>query len=170
MNKTLLFAGTVFSAFVVSLATPITTSILPASMSEAELEVEDNTSSKVVTWASSKTRMASEMDRVVIHCAAALKTADGKNNRPLSEWFARRHLVSIWSKNKVGPHYVIERDGHVSQWVADERIAMHATVYNTRSIGIELIGLNEEASVVKQLEASVPERGKRDSMRAFTTA
>lgn len=56
--------------------------------------------------------------------------APGDANR-WKHWFQQQKGVSI--------HYVIDRDGNVEKGIDENRIAWHATHYNKRSIGIELV-------------------------------
>ena len=66
------------------------------------------------------------VDRIVIHAC------DGTFNGTLA-WFAKAGRSPPTSA-----HYVVSRAGDVAQCVADDKRALHAGGYNSRSIGIEL--------------------------------
>jgi N-acetylmuramoyl-L-alanine amidase len=56
-------------------------------------------------------------------------------------------LARVWGEKVLYPetqtgnsgHFYINRDGHIEQWVALDRIAHHVRGFNPQSIGIELI-------------------------------
>ncbi len=72
------------------------------------------------------------IDSVVIH------TTEGTYSGAIS-WFKS-------SSSGVSSHYVISSTGEITQMVADDDIAWHATYYNKRSIGIECAGYSGKSS------------------------
>lgn len=119
-------------------------------------QIKNKTGSASVTWAG-KSFGDNTPDRVVIHCVAALRKPDGKS-RPTQDWFDLDAIVEIFSHYKTGPHYIVERDGTITCWVSRSNAAVHATIYNSRSIGIELVGLNDESWVRGALHREVPKK------------
>lgn len=95
-------------------------------------------SKPTVIWSASpnytsSTRESSyDIDAVVIH------TTEGTYSGAVS-WFKS-------SASGVSAHYVISSTGEITQMVADDDIAWHATYYNKRSIGIECAGYAGKAS------------------------
>jgi hypothetical protein len=71
-------------------------------------------------------------------------------------------VVSLWKSYGVAPHYMIARDGTVSQLVADKNIAYHAgegkmkdgrTGINDFSIGIEILNTKDDQYTKAQYKA-----------------
>lgn len=74
--------------------------------------------------------LSCQIKHLVVHCFAY----------PIAD------IIPLWQKMKVGPHYLIDTDGSITQFVAEEKAARHAgkslwrgdTSLNASSIGIEL--------------------------------
>jgi hypothetical protein len=71
-------------------------------------------------------------------------------------------VVALWKSYGVAPHYMIARDGTVSQLVADKNIAYHAgegkmkdgrTGINNFSIGIEILNTKDDQYTKAQYKA-----------------
>lgn len=82
----------------------------------------------------------SKVDTVVVH------TSEGSAPSALS-WFGMDHKPS--GQGPTSAHYLIGKDGTVYSLVPEDRIAYHAGNwdYNVKSIGIELEGKSEDASI-----------------------
>lgn len=84
-----------------------------------------------------------DIDSIVIHTTEG---ADSNGDGYYSECYTQ---AINWFKNSssgVSAHYVIAPWGEITQMVADEDIAWHATYYNKRSIGIECAGFAGKAN------------------------
>ena len=75
-------------------------------------------------------RPLGQIDLVVIHCTELPDLASARE-------YAQRLLYPSGTGNS--GHYYIDRDGTVSRYVPDERIAHHVRGLNSRSVGIELV-------------------------------
>ena len=75
-------------------------------------------------------RPASAIDLVVMHCTELPDLA-------LAREFGEKIRYEKGTGNS--GHYYVDRDGAVSRFVADARVAHHTFGYNARSIGIELV-------------------------------
>ena len=75
-------------------------------------------------------RALERVDLVVIHCTELPDLASARE-------YAQRLLYPSGTGNS--GHYYIDRDGTVSRYVPDERIAHHVRGLNSRSVGIELV-------------------------------
>ena len=73
------------------------------------------------------------IDLVVIH---ATELPDLATAREYGE-----RIVHAGSQTGNSGHFYIDRNGHIEQWVALDRVAHHTVGYNTRSVGIELVNL-----------------------------
>jgi N-acetylmuramoyl-L-alanine amidase len=100
------------------------------------------------------------VDMIVIHsiggptCVKGAVTFNPIANRPNDAQFWKRYL----EKEPIdGIHYVIGRDGTVAASIAESEIANHATIANSRSIGIELVhrGDGEEPFPTAQIDALI---------------
>lgn len=78
-------------------------------------------------------RAASTIDLVVIHCTELPDMA-------MAREFGERVRYEDSQTGNSG-HYYIDRDGSISRFVGDLRVAHHVFRYNARSIGIELVNL-----------------------------
>lgn len=101
-----------------------------------------------VTWDESPNRTGSsretsyDIDTIVIH------TTEGKDTNGDGVFTECYTQAISWFNNPaagVSAHYVISPSGAVTQMVADDDIAWHATYYNSRSIGIECAGFSSKA-------------------------
>jgi len=78
-----------------------------------------------------ESRGAEAIDLIVIHCTELPDLA----------------MARVWGEKVLYPeqqtgnsgHFYIDRDGHIEQWVALDRVAHHVRGFNPQSIGIELI-------------------------------
>ena len=75
-------------------------------------------------------RPRSQIDLVVIHCTELPDLAAARTT-------GEQVLYDSGTGNS--GHYYIDRDGTVSRYVPDERIAHHVRGLNSRSVGIELV-------------------------------
>ena len=75
-------------------------------------------------------RTIERIDLAVIHCTELPDLASARE-------YAQRLLYPSGTGNS--GHYYIDRDGTVSRYVPDERIAHHVRGLNSRSVGIELV-------------------------------
>jgi hypothetical protein len=92
-------------------------------------------------------------DMIVIHCAA---TPNGRHNtvEDIDKW----HRAKGWQRKprfmrefnpnltSIGYHYVIYPDGTVHTGRSPEEIGAHAVGYNTRSLGVCLLGTDRYTS------------------------
>ena len=78
-------------------------------------------------------RAASAIDLVVVHCTELPDMA-------MAREFGERIRHDESQTGNCG-HYYIDRDGRMSRFVGDLRVAHHVYRYNPRSIGIELVNL-----------------------------
>ncbi len=76
-------------------------------------------------------RATSDIELVVIHCTELPDLASAR------EYGERIHYPQSGTGNS--GHFYIDRDGRVSRWVPEDRIAHHVRGRNARSIGIELV-------------------------------
>jgi len=76
-------------------------------------------------------RATSDIDLVVIHCTELPDLAAAR------EYGERIHYPQSGTGNS--GHFYIDRDGSISRWVPENRIAHHVRGYNPRSVGIELV-------------------------------
>ncbi|MBE2210338.1 MAG: N-acetylmuramoyl-L-alanine amidase [Xanthomonadaceae bacterium] len=76
-------------------------------------------------------RATSDIDLVVIHCTELPDLAAAR------EYGERIHYPQSGTGNS--GHFYIDRDGSISRWVPENRIAHHVRGLNAHSIGIELV-------------------------------
>lgn len=76
-------------------------------------------------------RDVSSIDLIVIHCTELPDLA-------MARQFAEKIRYERTQTGNSG-HYYIDRNGHVTRFVADARVAHHTFRFNTRSLGIELV-------------------------------
>lgn len=76
-------------------------------------------------------RATADIDLVVIHCT---ELPDLASARAYGE---RIHYPQSGTGNS--GHFYIDRDGRISRWVAEDRIAHHVRGRNAHSLGIELV-------------------------------
>ena len=88
-----------------------------------------------------------QIDMIVIHCGA---TPNGRHNtvEDIDKW----HHANGWQRkaaamrafnprlSSIGYHYVIYTDGTIRTGRSEDEIGAHAAGYNTRSIGVCLLG------------------------------
>jgi len=76
------------------------------------------------------------IEKIIIHCAA---TPNGKDFRAyhIDRWHRQRGF------DMIGYHYVIEINGNVATGRTEDLIGAHCAGYNSKSIGICLIGTDE---------------------------
>jgi len=72
-------------------------------------------------------------DFIVIHCADTYADMD-TSAKDIDRW----HRARGWLK--IGYHYVVRRDGHVEAGRGLYDVGAHASGYNTKSLGICMIG------------------------------
>lgn len=77
------------------------------------------------------------IDTIIIH------TTDGPTYQGAID---RLTDISVPLANRVSAHYVIKSTGEIVQLVELSKRAWHATYYNNRSIGIEMVGLHDQKS------------------------
>ena len=77
-------------------------------------------------------RAPDSLDMVVVHCTELPDLA-------MAREYGERPLYADGSGNS--GHFFIDRDGHVLQYVAPERVAHHVRGCNERTIGIELVNI-----------------------------
>ncbi len=75
-------------------------------------------------------RAPGEITLVVIHCTELPDLA-------MAREYGERALYADGTGNS--GHYYIDRDGHIAQYVAPERVAHHVRGQNAHSLGIELV-------------------------------
>lgn len=76
---------------------------------------------------------------IVIHCAATKASMD-IGMKEINLWHRQRGFFNIPSGLAIGYHYVIRRDGTVETGRPVDQPGAHAKGYNSRSIGICLVG------------------------------
>lgn len=81
------------------------------------------------------------IDMIVLHCTAAEAAGSTIN------WFLN-------PKSRVSAHYLIDTNGDIYQMVRDEHSAWHAKTANSRSIGIEHVGVGMSSLPTAQAAAS----------------
>ena len=72
-------------------------------------------------------------DLIIIHCAATRPNQD-IGAYEIDRWHRQRGFL------KIGYHFVIRRDGSVETGRALEEVGAHAVNYNSRSVGICMVG------------------------------
>jgi len=72
-------------------------------------------------------------DFIIIHCASTKPSMD-IGAREIDRWHRQRGFL------KIGYHFVIRRDGSIETGRNLEDVGAHAVNYNSRSVGICLIG------------------------------
>ncbi len=83
------------------------------------------------------------IDSIVIH------TTEGSDTNGDGYYMECYTQAINWFKNsssQVSAHYVVAPNGEITQMVAIEDVAWHATYYNKRSIGIECAGFASKAA------------------------
>ena len=95
-------------------------------------------SKPAVKWDASPNYSASSRESSYNIDAVVIHTTEGSYSGAIS-WFNNPAAG-------VSAHYVISSTGEITQMVADDDIAWHATYYNSRSIGIECAGYAGKAS------------------------
>jgi len=98
-----------------------------------------------ITWVPSpnfSSRKDVKLDTIVVHYTAS-RNLDGS-----VEWFKR-------SSSQVSSHYLIGKEGEIVQMVSDGDKAWHARKYNSRSIGIEHVGKDDDRLTPEQEKSSV---------------
>ena len=83
-----------------------------------------------------------KLDTIVVHYTAS------SNLSGVVDWFTRKSA-------QVSAHYVVGRSGEIIQMVEDEDKAWHAKKYNSRSIGIEHVGKDDDRMTGEQEKSSV---------------
>lgn len=78
-------------------------------------------------------RVRPRTDFIVIHCSATDDSLD-IGAAEIRKW----HLAKEWAD--IGYHYVIRRDGTIENGREDELTGAHVEGYNSRSLGICLVG------------------------------
>jgi len=78
-----------------------------------------------------------KLDTIVVHYTAS------SNLSGVVDWFTRKSA-------QVSAHYVVGRAGEIIQMVEDEDKAWHAKKYNSRSIGIEHVGKDDDRMTADQ--------------------
>lgn len=81
-------------------------------------------------------------DYIAIHCSAT-RPSQNIGVEDIRKW----HKAKGWSD--VGYHYVITRKGQVQKGRAEKAVGAHVEGYNSRSIGICLVGGVSEADFTK---------------------
>jgi N-acetylmuramoyl-L-alanine amidase len=76
-------------------------------------------------------RELAAVDLVVVHCTELPSMAEARE-------YGEKVLYAGTGTGNSG-HYYIDRDGTVTQYVEDDRVAHHVVDFNPRSIGIELV-------------------------------
>ena len=76
-------------------------------------------------------RATADIDLVVIHCTELPDLASAR------EYGEQIHYAQSGTGNS--GHFYIDRDGTISRWVPENRIAHHVRGLNAHSIGIELV-------------------------------
>ncbi len=76
-------------------------------------------------------RATSDIDLIVIHCTELPDLVTAR------EYGERIHYPQSGTGNS--GHFYIDRDGQISRWVSEDRIAHHVRGLNAHSIGIELV-------------------------------
>lgn len=136
---------------------------------QLEVPVEDLTKDKRVTWNKKDRDEGVTIDRVVIHGAASVKSPDGKKMNAPKHWFDPERRIDAYSKYNRGPHYMIDRLGNITQFVPHDRVSLHSTVYNSRSIGVELIGLGDDPFTSQFVKEKLTD-SQRATMKPYTDA
>jgi hypothetical protein len=79
------------------------------------------------------------VDTIFVHCTAT--QPEWMEDAPLS---SKVEEISRWHKqrgfNRIGYHWVIDRNGEVAKGRAENEVGAHVKDYNTGSIGISLVG------------------------------
>lgn len=73
------------------------------------------------------------IDLIVVHCSAT-RTKQDVGAAEMRAW----HIAQGW--NDIGYHYVIRRDGRIEKGRPEEVVGSHAKGFNSRSIGVVLVG------------------------------
>lgn len=89
----------------------------------------------------SSSRNGVDVDMIVLHCSTAA-TAEGT-----IQWFLNRN-------SRVSAHYVVDKNGDIYQMVRDDCSAWHAKTANSRSIGVEHVGIAADRLTDAQSMAS----------------
>lgn len=76
-------------------------------------------------------RNIEDIDLVIVHCTELPDLA-------MARQYGER-ILYVESGSGNSGHYYIDRDGRVSRFVPDDRVAHHTRGFNPRSIGIELV-------------------------------
>lgn len=79
------------------------------------------------------------IDALIIHSLGGPDCRDGTRFYKTVTGDARQWMTTFNRLPIVSIHYVVDRDGHVEAGVPEDIAATHATGWNQRSIGIELV-------------------------------
>lgn len=94
-------------------------------------------------------RNVEDIDLVVIHCTELPDLA-------MARAYGERILYVDSGSGNSG-HYYIDRDGRISRFVPNERVAHHIRGFNPRSIGIELVNIGRYPHWLDSRRQSMPE-------------
>lgn len=97
------------------------------------------------------------IDALIIHSLGGPDCRDGATFYRVIDGDARTWLDTFARLPIVSIHYVIDREGHVAAGVPESFAATHATGWNQRSIGVELVnnGDGRDPFPAAQIEALV---------------
>jgi len=94
-------------------------------------------------------RNVEDIDLVVIHCTELPDLAMARS-------YGER-ILYVESGSGNSGHYYIDRDGRISRFVPNERVAHHTRGFNPRSIGIELVNVGRYPDWLDSRRQSMPE-------------
>jgi N-acetylmuramoyl-L-alanine amidase len=94
-------------------------------------------------------RNVEDIDLVVIHCTELPDLAMARS-------YGERILYVDSGSGNSG-HYYIDRDGRISRFVPNERVAHHTRGFNPRSIGIELVNIGRYPDWLDSRRQVMPE-------------
>lgn len=104
-------------------------------------------------------RKVEDIDLVVIHCTELPDLAMARS-------YGERILYVDSGSGNSG-HYYIDRDGRISRFVPNERVAHHTRGFNPRSIGVELVNLGRYPDWLDSRKQAMPERYPEPQLQAL---
>jgi N-acetylmuramoyl-L-alanine amidase len=104
-------------------------------------------------------RSIEEIDLIVIHCTELPDMA-------MARAYGER-ILYVESGSGNSGHYYIDRDGRISRFVPDERVAHHTRGFNPRSIGIELVNIGRYPGWLDSRRQMMPEPYTTEQMDAL---
>jgi N-acetylmuramoyl-L-alanine amidase len=104
-------------------------------------------------------RNIEDIDLVVIHCTELPDLAMARS-------YGER-ILYVESGSGNSGHYYIDRDGRISRFVPNERVAHHTRGFNPRSVGVELVNIGRYPDWLDSRRQVMPEPYTEPQLQAL---